>query len=399
MALDRLDVFLGDRLVGSISSLGGDRSVFSFDDSYADDPVRPALSLSFRNDRGELRRDQRSTQTRLAPFFSNLLPEGFLRTYLAERAGVNAGREFPLLWALGADLPGGIIVRAADGRVLPVSDEGVVPEGGEPALRFSLAGVQLKFSAIEGATGGLTIPATGAGGSWIVKLPSARFAGVAENEFAMMTLAGMVGIEVPPIRLLNVEEIGGLPAGVGRLAGKAYAVQRFDRVPGGGRVHMEDFAQVLGVYPEVKYRQASYRLLAKILWLETGEAGLTEFIRRLVFSALIGNADMHLKNWSLLYRDGVTPTLSPAYDFVSTLAYIPDDEAALTFARTKRWDGFGVDELRYLAARAGVPEAIVVRTARETVEVFREVWGRQPMPTEIEAVIERQLNVLPLARA
>jgi serine/threonine-protein kinase HipA len=292
-----------------------------------------------------------------------------------------------------------VTVRAADERVLPPAAEGVVPGGEEPALRFSLAGVQLKFSAIEETQGGLTIPATGDGGSWIVKLPSARFAGVAENEFAMMTLAGMVGIEVPAIRLLDVEDIGGLPAGVGRLEGKAYAVQRFDRVPGGGRVHMEDFAQVLGVYPEAKYRKATYSLLAKILWLETGEAGVTEFIRWLVFSALTGNADMHLKNWSLLYRDGVTPTLSPAYDFVSTLAYIPDNEAALKFARTKRWDGFGVDELRFLAARAGAPEELVVRTARETVLRFREVWGRRLVPVgpEIADVVERQMDSLPLA--
>ena len=53
-----------------------------------------------------------------------------------------------------------------------------------------------------------------------------------------------------------------------------------------------------------------------------------------MFNALIGDADMHLKTWSMLYADGVTPTLSPAFDFVSTLAYSPNDKAALKFART-----------------------------------------------------------------
>ena len=69
MAADILDVYLGARKVGSINSLGGDRAVFTFDDAYAEDPVRPTLSLSFKDASGDLIRDQRRTQTRLSPFF------------------------------------------------------------------------------------------------------------------------------------------------------------------------------------------------------------------------------------------------------------------------------------------------------------------------------------------
>jgi serine/threonine-protein kinase HipA len=403
MAVDVLDVYLGDRKVGAITSLGGERSVFTFDDAYADDPARPTLSLAFKDAMGDLIRDQHRTQTRLLPFFSNLLPEGPLRDYLAERAGVKAVREFYLLWALGEDLPGAVTVRGPDGETLPPEEDETPPRGrGEQVLRFSLAGVQLKFSAVEKATGGLTVPATGVGGDWIVKLPSTRFVGVSENEFSMMTLARMVGIDVPEIQLLPLERIGGLPDGVGRLEGAAYAIRRFDRDGRDGRIHMEDFAQIFGVYPEDKYKQASYRSIARVLWLETGEAGITEFTRRLVFNALIGNADMHLKNWSLLYSDGVSPTLSPAYDFVSTLAYVPDDRAALKFARTARWDGFDADELTYLAAKAGLPERLVLATARDTVAVFRETWGRErthlALPPGVAEVIDRQLDLVPLAR-
>ncbi|MES2035212.1 MAG: HipA domain-containing protein [Pseudomonadota bacterium] len=408
MALDVLDVFLSDRRVGAITALGGDRTLFTFDDRYADDPDRPTLSLSFKDAMGDLIRDQRRTQTRLSPFFSNLLPEGPLRGYLAERAGVNAAREFFLLWALGKDLPGGVVIRPAEGQDVPPpaadrdeeADRLKTPPS--QALRFSLAGVQLKFSALGKATGGLTIPANGVGGDWIVKLPSLRFAGVSENEFSMMTLARSLGIEVPEIQLLSLDQIAGLPEGIGRVEGAAYAIKRFDRRPDGSRVHMEDFAQVLGVYPEDKYEKASYRLIAKILWLETGEAGLTEFIRRLVFNALIGNADMHLKNWSLLYPDGVTPSLSPAYDFVSTLSYLPDDKAALKFARSKRWDDLSLDELAYLAAKAGAPETLVIRTARETVAAFRDAWktGRADLPVlkDVRDVVDHQLAIIPLAQ-
>jgi serine/threonine-protein kinase HipA len=405
MATEALDVFLGARKVGAIIGLGGDRTVFTFDDAYADDPARPTLSLSFKDAMGDLIRDQKRTQTQLSPFFSNLLPEGPLRDYLAKRAGVKSAREFYLLQALGRDLPGAIVVRGSGGEnpgSEPQDDASTTPgQAATTALRFSLAGVQLKFSALEKAKGGLTVPVAGVGGSWIVKLPSTRFPGVSENEFSMMTLARAVGINVPDIQLLDLDQIGGLPDGIGRLEGAAYAIRRFDRTATGERVHMEDFAQVFGVYPEDKYKHATYRAIAKVLWLETGEEGITEFIRRLVFNALIGNADMHLKNWSLLYSNGLTPSLAPAYDFVSTLAYIPDEKAALKFSRTARWDGFNEDELSHLAAKAGLPERLVIRTARETVERFRDGWSNErnhlPLHGEVSGVIDRQLDVVPLA--
>ena len=136
----------------------------------------------------------------------------------------------------------------------------------ETVLRFSLAGVQLKFSGVMEATGGLTIPAEGVGGSWIVKLPSMQFNGVPENEYAMLELARRMGIDVPEVRLVPLNEIAGLPEDLARLAGHALAVKRFDRTDKGGAVHSEDFAQVFGLYPERKYERASYRNIAEVLW-------------------------------------------------------------------------------------------------------------------------------------
>jgi serine/threonine-protein kinase HipA len=99
---------------------------------------------------------------------------------------------------------------------------------------------------------------------------------------------------------------------------------------------MEDFAQVFGLYPQDKYHHRSYANIDSVLQAETGEAGTYEFFRRPVFSVLIGNGDMHLKNWSLLYPDGRTPVLSPGYDFVATFAYVPSDSLALTFGRSRK---------------------------------------------------------------
>lgn len=405
MSATALDVLLQDQLIGRITALGGDQSILSFDDGYAEDPDRPLLSLSFKGERGGLLRDHRPTQTRLHPFFSNLLPEGPLREYLAKRAGIKPMREYRLLEALGADLPGAVRVRPAGEDALADHDlhrdRGRAPSEAQGPLRFSLAGVQLKFSAVEKATGGLTIPAGGEGGLWILKLPSTRFRGVAANEFSMMRLARAMGMDVPDVKLVPLGEIEGLPEGIGKLGEEAYAIRRFDRKKTGERVHIEDFAQVFGVYPDEKYQRGSYRNIAKVLWLETGERGVSEFFRRLVFNTLIGNADMHLKNWSLIYPDGRTSQLSPGYDFLSTTIYIPDENAALKFGRTRRMADLSMDEIAYMAAKAGAPEALAKNVASETVQRFHAVWRTEqkhlPIARDLAAEIERLLTIVPVA--
>lgn len=404
MTADALDVFLNAERIGALTALGGDRSIFAFADSYVENADRPTLSLSFKDARGDLIVEHNSTQTRLSPFFSNLLPEGVLRDYLAKRAGVKAMREYALVEVLGSDLPGAITVAPAGDD--PVEDEDPTDPpraaaGNEP-LRFSLAGVQLKFSAVAKAHGGLTIPASGGGGDWIIKLPSLRYAGVSENEFSMMSLAGAMGLDIPEVRLVALDEIEGLPEGIGRIEEGAFAIRRFDRRDDGTRVHIEDFAQVFDVYPEDKYRKGRYRSIARVLWLEVGEGAVREFIGRLVFNTLIGNADMHLKNWSLIYPDRRTPMLSPGYDFVATTAYIEDENAALRFETSKRMADLDLDEIAHMAARAGIPETLATDAAKDAVARFRDVWARQgsnlPIARAVRGEIERLLKVVPIAR-
>ena len=403
-----LHVLLYGQAIGTLTLLPGERILFAFSQDYIDNPQRPTLSLSFKDQIGELITNIRLTQTRLPTFFSNLLPEGSMRDYLAERAGVNAKREFFLLWVLGRDLPGGITIEPAEGEAWPPggqdegSDHDHARGGRKTALRFSLAGVQLKFSAVMEAAGGLTIPAEGVGGSWIVKLPSMKFEGVPENEFAIMTLARMIGMDVPDVELVELEVVSGLPEGIGRLKGSALAVKRFDRTEEGGIIHSEDFAQVFGVYPERKYERASYRNIAEVIWAEIGEKGIEEFIRRLIFGVLIGNADMHLKNWSLIYRDQRHPALSPGYDFVSTIAYIDDENMALGFLKSKSMLDMSIDVLTRFAAKARLPEKLVLSAATETVERFMTTWSEErehlPLSRHIIETIEQHLRKIELVR-
>lgn len=400
--LNALSVRLHGKHIGVITRLAGDRQLFAFEQDYVDDKKRPTLSLSFKGSTGGLVTQTRPTGRRVPPFFSNLLPEGHLREYLAKRANVNSEREFFLLAVLGADLPGALVVAPLEGEAHQADahhddehhedDHG---HGGEEPLRFSLAGVQLKFSAVMEASGGLTIPVDGMGGSWIVKLPSARFAAVPENELAMLELARRIGISVPENKLVDIASIKGLPEQAHTVESKALAVKRFDRLPSGEPVHMEDFAQVFGQFPNDKYKHHSCANIAAVLWAESGEEATWEFVRRLVFSVVIGNADMHLKNWSLLYPDRRTPVLSPGYDFVATLPYLPTDTLGLSFGDSRSLSEITPDQMRRFADTARIPASplwqIAVETAERTAESWRTLEQADLLPKEMRASIEKQI--------
>ena len=400
--LNALSVRLHGRQIGVITRLAGDRQLFAFEQDYIDDPQRPTLSLSFKGRTGGLVTTLRPVTRRVPPFFSNLLPEGNLREYLAKLAEVNTEREFFLLAVLGADLPGALVVTPLDGEGQQVGqhqhekdDHQDNAHPREGVLRFSLAGVQLKFSAVMEASGGLTIPAGGMGGSWIVKLPSHRFPAVPENEFAMLELARRVGIAVPENRFVPVADIKGLPEEARAPGGKALAVRRFDRLPGGESVHMEDFAQVFGQFPDNKYKFHSYANIASVLWAEAGDDAVWEFVRRLVFSVLIGNADMHLKNWSLLYPDRRTPQLSPGYDFVATLPYLPNDTLALSFGGSRSLSEITPGQMRRFADTARIPASplwrIAVETAERTVAAWKTLEQKDVVPKELRDSIGKQI--------
>jgi len=218
----------------------------------------------------------------------------------------------------------------------------------------------------------------------------------------MMTLARLIGMDVPPIKLVDPTSISNLPEGIGALQGQALAIERFDRLPTGEAVHIEDFAQVFRVYPNDKYKKASYRNIAQVISAEGSDTDIAEFIRRLTFNTLIGNADMHLKNWSLIYPNRRKAVLAPAYDFVSTIAYIPDQIAALNFSRTNRFDGLTEDELSHLSAKALLAENLVLGTARETVALFHQHWKAEkknlPLSAAVARAVEDHVQSLPIAR-
>lgn len=101
------------------------------------------------------------------------------------------------------------------------------------------------------------------------------------------------------------------------------------------------------------------------------------------------------------YLDRRNARLAPAYDFVATIAYIEDENAALKFSRTKRFDLYSYDELAHLADRATFPKGLVLETAKETVELFHQYWKSEKanLPLDADAIkaIEAHVRKVPLA--
>ena len=402
-----LDVLLGDVRVGMLAREGGGRIRFLFVERYTEMFDRPTLSLSYEAAPGELLAGApRAYAGRLPPFFSNLLPEGPLRDLLIRRARVPRSDEFALLRALGEDLPGAVRVvdpaSASRDTATDHSGRDKQDDLGEGSLRFSLAGVQLKMSALLEVGGGLTIPTAGVGGDWIVKLPATGMEAVPENEFAMLKLADEIGIPVPEVDLIPLDRVSGLPEEMRDRTGSALAVRRFDRREGGRRVHMEDFAQAFGKFPESKYEGHSYANIAAALANTTanGRDEAMDFVRRAVFSALIGNGDAHLKNWSVLYEDPVRPTLSPAYDLVSTIPYLPRDRLALGFGGSRRFQRIDDRRLGRFAKAARLPFEAVRSECRDTVERTISAWKkherRDVLPRWIDEAISTHMESVAL---
>jgi serine/threonine-protein kinase HipA len=237
-------VYLHDRPVGRLYRRE-DVTRFVFADDYWSDPNRAVLGLRFEEDPQARHR----AKMRLPPWFSNLLPEGRLRDWIADAGGISVKREMELLAQVGHDLPGAVRVLPSEPVVsVDLSGDDVVnaSSGSAPAglWSFSLAGVGLKFSMLAQGDR-LVIPGVGEGGDWILKMPDPSYPLVPYNELAMMTLAGAVGIEVPEIRLVHRDEFVGLPERVWSRQDYALAVRRFDRGPGREGIHIEDMAQRL----------------------------------------------------------------------------------------------------------------------------------------------------------
>lgn len=393
-------------------------TAFIPDETYLRDDDRPILSLGWHapgdpdESRARLadRRDKIGLYGHLPPWFQGLLPEGALRDLVDAEMGPGEHDHFDVLLRLGADLAGGVLVipdnAAAPESAGPLRWEQVagfrapLPQG---TVKFSLAGVQLKFSAVT-CGGKLTVPARSGEGRLILKLASERYPGLPEAEFAGMSLARAIGVRAASCRLAPAEAVEGVPAEFLQGA-NALVVERFDRTPQGGRVHMEDAAQVLGAWGDQKYTRANTETVLNMIrrFSTDWRDDIMEGFRRIVADVLLGNGDNHLKNWSFIFPAPGVIRLSPAYDIVPTVLFQPGDELALRFAgRGRAFEAIGLDRFRRVADFLGLDVRLVQAEVGACVRAALETWPALlddlPLAAGPRRLLIERLQRLPLVR-
>ncbi len=223
------------------------------------------------------------------------------------------------------------IFESSDAPTLPYTRENISELARQiVTASTTVTGVQAKLSldiARDGKNGPQRFTIVGLWGRFILKPQTDRFSNLPENEDLTMHLAEAAGIKTVPHSLIRFAD--------GELC---YITRRVDRTKVGDKIAMEDMCQLSGRLTEDKYK-GSYERIAKMIhqYSSAPLLDVINFWEIVVFSWLTGNADMHLKNFSL-FKPKEAYMLIPAYDLLSTAIVMPEDdeELALTLNGKKK---------------------------------------------------------------
>jgi serine/threonine-protein kinase HipA len=326
--MKRLIVYLSSELVGMLDQDDSGLLEFRYAEEWLNKPDAMPLSRSL-----PLQREPYQGK-HVRPFFAGTLPDEGPRRQIAAILGISERNDFAMLERIGGEcagavslLPEGVLLPAPGERRLSELCERELQEiidelpqrplmAGKEGVRLSLAGSQDKLPVVIQESV-ISLPLGGTPSTHILKPEPERFPGLVAIEAFCMTLAKAVGLNVPQVA---IRSIGDKPCIV---------IQRYDRIIGQDgtitRIHQEDFCQALGFPPERKYQQEGGPLLRDCIamlreWSTVPALDIRDFLDGLIFNVLIGNADAHGKNYSMLYRKRER-RLAPFYDLICTLAW------------------------------------------------------------------------------
>ena len=329
-----LDVYLQDKLVGSLEQTDSGDLAFTYEADYlntASHGISLSLPLQIES----------FASNHVKSFFSGLLPDESVRDRLAKSLGISEKNPFALLEAAGGDCAGALSLYPRGEKSSKASNDVEILDDvevldnhrlkevldrikrhpmlvGDNGYRLSLAGAQDKL-VVGLRNEHVLLIKGGAPTTHILKPMIEHVKDSAHNELFCMKLAKIVGLDVPKASLHFVEDT------------PYYLVERYDRdiIEDGTvtRIHQEDFCQALGIAPEITYEREGGPSITTCQELISKHAARPaadqiKLLNIVLFNYLIGNADAHGKNFSLLYK-GNKPELAPAYDLLSTAIY-PD---------------------------------------------------------------------------
>ena len=321
-----LNVYLKSEKIGTLQLDDSRRFIFTYDKDWLQLETAVPLSISLPLQQEPFQDDHARS------FFSNLLPESELRRIIARKLGLSENNDFALLEAVGGECAGAVSLLPEDTKpggeqsYRDLTDDQLnelvneLPKrpllAGEKGIRLSLAGAQNKLPVYYQRNGVVSLPIGEAASSHILKPPMENYSHTVENEAFCMQLAFDTGLTVPGVDMLHKQV-------------NLYLIERYDRVAAeDGRLlrnHQEDCCQALGVAPDQKYEREGGPGLQQCFTLVRDKSILpakdvSRLLDWVIFNYLIGNADAHAKNISLLL-DHQGPHLAPFYDLMCTAIY------------------------------------------------------------------------------
>lgn len=343
MSTPELVTLLDRRVVGVVQQTQRGQLRFTYDDAWRASPQAYPLSLSMPL------QDREHGDDAAGPYLEGLLPDNDrVLARWAAQFRVSPRNPFALLAHVGEDCPGAVqfcrpervpdLQADAGAPVRWLAEDEVAAllrelrtenatgrVAGDPGY-FSLPGVQPKTALLfqDGCWG---VPSGRTPTTHILKPPLGDLEGFAENEHLCLRLAASLGLATTRSTVERFQDE------------TAIVVERYDRVPVGGRItriHQEDFCQVLGISPRVKYEAEGgpgVAAMARVLRRASSarDEDLDTLLCSLALNWAIGGTDAHAKNYSVLIGPGQV-RLAPLYDIASILPYprrVPIQKASL----------------------------------------------------------------------
>lgn len=403
-----LDVYLGGQKVGRLWLDEKRRFVFEYDAAWVGKKGALPLSLHIPL-RVETYPDDFSR-----PFFSNLLPEAEIKRIIAQQLQISVSNDFAMLNRIGGEcagavsvLPSGVALAVKPGyrelneeelhRIITDLPRRPLMAGLE-GIRLSLAGSQNKLPVyMEGNR--IFIASGNAPSTHILKPPIRELAGTVENEAFCLMLAQKLGLAVPPVVIRR---------GLDQL----FIIERYDRNRDKDghvvRMHQEDFCQSLGFLPEQKYESEGGPSLKQCFALLQEKsirpaADRMALLRWVIFNYLIGNADAHAKNLSMIFTNR-GPCLAPFYDLICTQVY-PElvEKSAMRIGGENRHSWIRQKHWVKLGESVAIKSSLVLKTlkdmsgnivsaAQSIKNDFNKEYGKSRIIEKIMTIIEKRTN-------
>jgi serine/threonine-protein kinase HipA len=380
-------VYYKSDFAGYLHEEPGDRVTFTYDQSYIESNL-PAIAYTL-----PLQQTPHISNNGLHPFFDNLVSEGWLEQAQTRLLGKRSVSRFELLLTFGFDCAGAVSVIDPEPfglsqTMLDISD---AKEMATLTSRASLSGVQPKLAILE-QNGQYRPSKVNELSTHIAKFPSSEHPDILMNEY-LTTRAFQALLPDDEVVELDIKEVQGIQE-------EALVIKRFDRKDN-NRIHFEEFNQLLNFKSQEKY-DGAYKDMSDFIYISKDCIPAQSYIlyRRIMAGILLGNTDMHLKNFSMFnLKKGYR--LTPSYDQVAAALYQYKTLALdIHGAKDLRISNLKARNLIFLGEEFKLPKGAINMAAKQLSDnlekakdaIAESPYGINPLKNKLINFMEKRWN-------